>query len=128
MSSRHSDSGGGSGRGRGDNTEKVGQKRGRLLTDLEDIQPRKKIRLTTPANHWISIYSSRTRMKQRYYYNVMDSRLQQHFEKGKSDGLYISCVASAYNLWAVVMDAGTGFSSQVYEIAPVFLHKADLRL
>nr|GEW26575.1 casein kinase 1-like protein HD16 [Tanacetum cinerariifolium] len=106
-----------------DGAIKVGQKRGRLLTDLEDVQPRKKIRLGTPANQWISIYSSRTPMKQRYYYNVTDLRLQQHVEKGKSDGLYISCVASAQNLWAVVMDAGTGFSSQVYEIAPVFLRK-----
>ncbi|GJV64407.1 casein kinase 1-like protein HD16, partial [Tanacetum coccineum] len=106
-----------------DGAIKVGQKRGRLLTDLEDVQPRKKIRLGAPANQWISIYSSRTPMKQRYYYNVTDLRLQQHVEKGKSDGLYISCVASAQNLWAVVMDAGTGFSSQVYEIAPVFLRK-----
>ena len=53
----------------------------------------------------------------------MDTRLHQHVEKGKNDGLYVSCVASASNLWAVVMDAGTGFSSQVYEISPVFLHK-----
>ncbi|PWA60871.1 GPCR kinase [Artemisia annua] len=106
-----------------DGALKVGQKRGRLLSDLEDVQPRKKIRLGTPANQWISIYSSRTPMKQRYYYNVTDLRLQQHVEKGKSDGLYISCVASAQNLWAVVMDAGTGFISQVYEIAPVFLRK-----
>lgn len=61
--------------------------------------------------------------KHRYYYNVMDSRLHQHVEKGKNDGLNISCVASASNLWAIVMDAGTGFTSQVYELSPVFLHK-----
>ncbi|XP_024959471.1 casein kinase 1-like protein HD16 [Cynara cardunculus var. scolymus] len=107
-----------------DGALKVGQKRGRLLTDMEEsAQPRKKVRLGTPATQWISVYTSRTPMKQRYYYNVMDSRLHQHVEKGKNDGLYVSCVASASNLWAVVMDAGTGFSSQVYEISPVFLHK-----
>lgn len=39
------------------------------------------------------------------------------------DNLYISCVASSANLWALIMDAGTNFSSQVYEISPVFLHK-----
>ncbi|ONM13073.1 Protein kinase family protein [Zea mays] len=27
------------------------------------------------------------------------------------------------NLWALIMDAGTGFCSQVYELSPVFLHK-----
>ncbi|CAL5400312.1 unnamed protein product [Camellia sinensis] len=58
-----------------------------------------------------------------YHYNIMDSRLRQHAEKGKEDGLYISCVASSGNLWAVIMDTGTGFTSQVYELSPVFLHK-----
>ncbi|KAJ0495821.1 putative protein-serine/threonine kinase CK1-CK1-Pl family [Helianthus annuus] len=106
-----------------DGALKVGQKRGRLLSNLEDTQPRKKIRLGIPANQWISVYSSRTPMKQRYYYNVRDSRLHQHVEQGKNDGLYVSCVASSQNLWAVIMDAGTGFTSQVYEISPVFLRK-----
>ncbi|KAI7731604.1 hypothetical protein M8C21_027418 [Ambrosia artemisiifolia] len=107
-----------------DGALKVGQKRGRLLIDLEDdAQPRKKTRLGTPATQWISIYTSRAPMKQRYYYNVSDARLHQHVEKGKNDGLSISCVASSSNLWAIVMDAGTGFTSQVYELSPVFLHK-----
>ncbi|GKD31365.1 hypothetical protein Tco_1242143, partial [Tanacetum coccineum] len=48
-------------------------------------------------------------------HNVTDLRHQQRVEKGKSDGLYISCVASAQNLWAVVMDA------------PIFLHKERAR-
>lgn len=56
----------------------------------------------------------------------MDARLHQHVEKGKEDGLYISCVASSLNLWAVVMDAGTGFTSQVYELSPIFLHKVEI--
>ncbi|KAK3041657.1 hypothetical protein RJ639_001467 [Escallonia herrerae] len=107
-----------------DGALKVGQKRGRLSIELEDdAQPRKRVRLGAPATQWISVYSSRSPMKQRYHFNVMDSRLRQHVEKGKEDGLYMSSVASSLNLWAVVMDAGTGFTSQVYELSPVFLHK-----
>ena len=52
-----------------------------------------------------------------------DSRLDSHVQKGNEDGLLISCVASAANLWALIMDAGTGFTSQVYELSKVFLHK-----
>lgn len=59
----------------------------------------------------------------RYHYNVADSRLRQHVDKGNEDGLFISSVASSSNLWALIMDAGTGFSSQVYEMSPFFLHK-----
>lgn len=103
---------------------KVGQKRGRLPAELEDgEQSKKKIRVGTPATQWISVYNSRSSMKQRFHYNVMDSRLHQHLEKGKEDGLSISCVASSANLWALVMDAGMGFSSQVYELSPIFLRK-----
>lgn len=107
-----------------DGALKVGQKRGRLVVDLEDgAQPRKRVRLGTPASQWISVYSSRVPMKQRYHFNVMDSRLYQHAVKGKEDGLSISCISSSGNLWAVVMDAVTGFTSQVYELSPVFLRK-----
>ncbi|GAV79502.1 LOW QUALITY PROTEIN: Pkinase domain-containing protein/Aldedh domain-containing protein [Cephalotus follicularis] len=102
----------------------VGQKRGRQLVELEDgEQLRKKVRLGTPASQWISVYNSRSSMKQRYHYNVMDLKLDQHVDKGRSDGLYISCVASSTNLWAIVMDGGTGFTSQVYELSPIFLPK-----
>ena len=59
----------------------------------------------------------------RYHYNVADSRLAQHVEKGNEDGLSISSVASCQNLWALIMDAGTGFTAQVYELAHVFLPK-----
>jgi hypothetical protein len=59
----------------------------------------------------------------RYHYNVADSRLHQHIEKGNEDGLYISCVASSQNFWALIMDAGTAFASQVYELSQIFLHK-----
>ncbi|CAI0543232.1 unnamed protein product [Linum tenue] len=107
-----------------DGAIKAGQKRGRSLVDLGDEgQPKKKIRLGTPATQWISVYNCRNSMKQRYHYNVVDSRLGQHVDKGREDGLFISCIASSANLWAVVMDAGTGFSAQVYELSPIFLPK-----
>ncbi|KAI5000346.1 hypothetical protein ZWY2020_004935 [Hordeum vulgare] len=102
----------------------VGQKRGRISLEGEtDEQPKKKIRMGMPATQWISVYNARRSMKQRYHYNVADSRLAQHIDKGNEDGLFISCISSCINLWAVIMDAGTGFSSQVYELSPHFLHK-----
>lgn len=135
----------------------VGHKRGRLtLEDEEDEQPKKKVRMGTPATQWISVYSARRPMKQRfsaylifprilcipkesffivfslhmvrYHYNVADMRLSQHIEKGNEDGLFISSVASCSNLWALIMDAGTGFSAQVYELSPCFLHKVPLTI
>lgn len=102
----------------------IGHKRGRLAMEEEDDdQPKKKIRIGLPASQWISIYNARRPMKQRYHYNVSDTRLSQHIEKGNEDGLYISSVASSQNVWALIMDAGTGFAGQVYELSPFFLHK-----
>ncbi|XP_066306978.1 casein kinase 1-like protein HD16 [Miscanthus floridulus] len=101
----------------------VGQKRGRLLIEEEADEQPKKIRMGMPATQWISVYNGRRPMKQRYHYNVADSRLLQHIEKGNDDGLFISCITSCSNLWAIIMDAGTGFTSQVYELTPHFLHK-----
>ncbi|KAM0945738.1 putative protein kinase CK1-CK1-Pl family [Dioscorea sansibarensis] len=102
----------------------VGQKRGRLMIeDEDDEQPKKKVRMGMPATQWISVYNARRPMKQRYHYNVADARLVQHIEKGNEDGLFISCVASCTNLWALIMDAGTGFTAQVYELSANFLHK-----
>ncbi|KAF7037571.1 hypothetical protein CFC21_047921 [Triticum aestivum] len=102
----------------------VGQKRGRISLEGEtDEQPKKKVRMGMPATQWISVYNARRPMKQRYHYNVADSRLVQHIDKGNEDGLFISCISSCANLWALIMDAGTGFSSQVYELSPHFLHK-----
>ncbi|KAK4777783.1 hypothetical protein SAY87_017970 [Trapa incisa] len=106
-----------------DGALKVGQKRGRLNFEEDDGQPKKRIRLGVPATQWVSIYNARQPMKQRYHYNVADARLAQHIEKGMADGLLISCVATCSNLWALIMDAGTGFSSQVYELSPIFFHK-----
>lgn len=56
---------------------------------------------------------------------MADARLAQHVEKGNADGLLISCVASCSNLWALIMDAGTGFTNQVYQLSPFFLHKVN---
>uniref|UniRef100_A0A804QL44 non-specific serine/threonine protein kinase n=1 Tax=Zea mays TaxID=4577 RepID=A0A804QL44_MAIZE len=107
-----------------DGAQKVGQKRGRLIVDEnDDEQPKKKIRMGMPATQWISVYNARRPMKQRYHYNVADNRLLQHIQKGNEDGLFISSVASSSNLWALIMDAGTGFTSQVYELSNYFLHK-----
>ncbi|KAK8452616.1 hypothetical protein SEVIR_5G138600v4 [Setaria viridis] len=107
-----------------DGAQKVGQKRGRLIVDEnDDEQPKKKIRMGMPATQWISVYNARRPMKQRYHYNVADNRLLQHIQKGNEDGLFISSVASCSNLWALIMDAGTGFTSQVYELSHHFLHK-----
>ncbi|XP_019257568.1 PREDICTED: casein kinase 1-like protein HD16 [Nicotiana attenuata] len=101
----------------------VGQKRGRLNLEEEEEQPRKKVRMGVPATQWISIYNARKPMKQRYHYNVADTKLAQHVEKGNAEGLYISCVASCSDLWAIILDAGNKFTSQVYELSPLFLHK-----
>ncbi|KAF3963703.1 hypothetical protein ACB098_05G042700 [Castanea mollissima] len=103
----------------------IGHKRARLAMEEEeeDGQPKKKVRNGLPAKQWISVYNGREPMKQRYHYNVADIRLSQHIDKGYEDGLYVSSVASCQNLWALIMDAGTGFTSQVYELSPCFLHK-----
>ncbi|CAI0441399.1 unnamed protein product [Linum tenue] len=102
----------------------VGHKRGRLtMEEGEDGKPCKKIRMGMPTTQWISIYNAYRPMKQRYHYNVADTRLSEHVEKGYRDGLFISSVASCSNLWALIMDAGTGFSAQVYELSPQFLDK-----
>uniref|UniRef100_A0A0D9WDQ8 non-specific serine/threonine protein kinase n=1 Tax=Leersia perrieri TaxID=77586 RepID=A0A0D9WDQ8_9ORYZ len=107
-----------------DGAQKVGQKRGRLMIEEDDDeQPKKKIRMGMPATQWVSVYNARRPMKQRYHYNVADGRLAQHITKGNEDGLFISSVASCSNLWALIMDAGTGFTSQVYELSQHFLHK-----
>ncbi|CAA6664699.1 unnamed protein product [Spirodela intermedia] len=102
----------------------VGQKRARLtIEEEEDGLLKKKVRVGVPATQWISVYNARMPMKQRYHYNVADGRLGQHVSRGNDDGLFISCVASCSNLWALIMDAGTGFTSQVHELSPYFLHK-----
>ncbi|KAJ8464865.1 hypothetical protein OPV22_027417 [Ensete ventricosum] len=101
----------------------VGQKRGPHMMEEANEQPKKKVRMGMPATQWISVYNARRPMKQRYHYNVADARIAQHIQKGNEDGLFVSSVASCTNLWALIMDAGTGFTTQVYELSPLFLHK-----
>jgi serine/threonine protein kinase len=109
---------------------RVGQKRGRDASaaaaaeaDLELPTPKKRIRLGLPATQWISVYNAHRPMKQRYHYNVANNRVAQHVDKGNEDGLFISSVACCQDLWALIMDAGTGFSQQVYTLNPQFLPK-----
>ncbi|CAL9168412.1 unnamed protein product [Musa hybrid cultivar] len=47
--------------------------------------------------------------------------IAQYIMIGKQDGLFVSCVASCLNRWAIVMDSGTGFTAQVYELSEQFL-------
>lgn len=90
--------------------------------DAEDLAaPKKKIRLGLPATQWITVYNAHRPMKQRYHYNVANTRVEQHVEKGNDDGLYISSVACCTELWALIMDAGTGFAAQVHYILPCML-------
>jgi len=82
--------------------------------ETEDLAaPKKKIRLGLPATQWITVYNAHRPMKQRYHYNVANTRVEQHVEKGNDDGLFISSVACCTELWALIMDAGTGFAAQV---------------
>lgn len=61
----------------------------------------------------------------RYHYNVANSRVEQHVEKGNDDGLAISSVGCCQELWALIMDAGTGFTAQVYNLTTQFLPKVS---
>ncbi|KAI3916747.1 hypothetical protein MKW92_041084 [Papaver armeniacum] len=103
-----------------DGALKVVQKRRRSTVNFEDNeQPKKKLRLGDPASRWILVYNPRLPrlpMKQRCHYYVSDLRLSRLIDEGVTDnGLYISCVASdGPNQWAVIMNAGTGFSDQEY--------------
>eukprot|EP00200_Dunaliella_tertiolecta_P000955 CAMPEP_0202362956 /NCGR_PEP_ID=MMETSP1126-20121109/14942_1 /ASSEMBLY_ACC=CAM_ASM_000457 /TAXON_ID=3047 /ORGANISM="Dunaliella tertiolecta, Strain CCMP1320" /LENGTH=607 /DNA_ID=CAMNT_0048957273 /DNA_START=143 /DNA_END=1963 /DNA_ORIENTATION=- len=108
-----------------DGAVKVGQKRPREAEGdlMDDDAPRKRVRLGLPATQWISVYNAHRPMKQRYHYNVANSRVDQHVEKGNEDGLFISSVACCQDLWALIMDAGTEFTAQVYTLVQQFLPK-----
>ncbi|KAK9818133.1 hypothetical protein WJX72_007616 [[Myrmecia] bisecta] len=104
-----------------DSAIKVGQKRGRQeMAELDvgaDGQPRKRLRSGYPGCQWISVYNKHKPMKQRYHYNVGATRMEVHVKKGLSDGLFISAVGCAADLWALIMDAGTGFTAQIYKVS-----------
>ncbi|GLI66524.1 hypothetical protein VaNZ11_010394 [Volvox africanus] len=103
----------------------VGSKRTRAEYEGDvEMQPVKKVRTGNGARQWITVYNKHAPMKQRYHYNVNTGRLLVHVQKGWEDGLYISCVSSCQNLWAIVMDAGTDYTQQIYKVHyNVFLPK-----
>ena len=113
-----------------DNDAQVGQKRSRdgqptepTDEDLDLPASKKRVRLGLPATQWITVYNAHRPMKQRYHYNVANNRVAQHVEKGNDDGLFVSSVACCQDLWGLIMDAGTGFTQQVYSLNPQFLPK-----
>lgn len=57
-----------------------------------------------------------------------DVNLPLLIEEAYADGLYVSGVASRLNLWAMVMDSGTGFTAQVHTISPKFLPQVGFEL
>ncbi|KAK9080803.1 hypothetical protein SSX86_000561 [Deinandra increscens subsp. villosa] len=99
------------------------EKKPGLLSLEQDERPKKKIRMGRPATKWITVYEVFQPMKQIYHHDVEDVRLAQHIQKGNEDGLLIRSVASCSNLWTLIMDSGTGFTSQVYQLSPLFLNK-----
>jgi hypothetical protein len=48
---------------------------------------------------------------------VATCRLDVHVTKGRADGLHVSSVGAAGELWAVIMDAGTQFTAQARAFA-----------
>ncbi|KAE9446284.1 hypothetical protein C3L33_21819, partial [Rhododendron williamsianum] len=62
----------------------------------------------------------------RYLHNVADARVAHHIERGWEDGLLVSSVASCQNLWTLILDSGTGFTSQVYKLSPGFLDEEEI--
>uniref|UniRef100_A0A1D1Y7G3 non-specific serine/threonine protein kinase n=1 Tax=Anthurium amnicola TaxID=1678845 RepID=A0A1D1Y7G3_9ARAE len=90
------------------------------ISAVDVEQEAEHIRTGKPATQWISVYDARQPMKQRYHYNVTDENLKYFIEKGKEEKLFISSVASFNNLWALIIDAGTGFSDQVYKSSSSF--------
>eukprot|EP01023_Acetabularia_acetabulum_P005347 TRINITY_DN12181_c0_g1_i4.p1 TRINITY_DN12181_c0_g1~~TRINITY_DN12181_c0_g1_i4.p1 ORF type:complete len:315 (-),score=36.10 TRINITY_DN12181_c0_g1_i4:141-1085(-) len=82
------------------------------------IQRKKSRHGTGGAQQWVSVYNRCVPMKQRYHYNVGTQRLEVHVQRGYEDGLRICAVCACGELWAVIMDAGTNFTNQVYTVQP----------
>jgi len=59
---------------------------------------------------------------------VDNVNLPLFIEEARAEGIYVSSVASRLNLWAVVMDSGTGFTAQVHTISPEFLPQVAFEL
>jgi len=100
---------------------KVGQKRGRSQFDPADADAPavvKRVRSGQAAQQWITVHTRAPPMKQRYHYNVSTQRLLVHVQKGWEDSLFVTSVASCDDLWAIVMDAGTEYTQQIYKVHP----------
>eukprot|EP00955_Chlamydomonas_euryale_P066506 359575-Chlamydomonas_euryale.AAC.1 len=99
----------------------VGQKRGRSQFDPADADAPavvKRVRSGQAAQQWITVHTRAPPMKQRYHYNVSTQRLLVHVQKGWEDSLFVTSVASCDDLWAIVMDAGTEYTQQIYKVHP----------
>ncbi|KAL3746779.1 hypothetical protein ACJRO7_015679 [Eucalyptus globulus] len=86
---------------------------------------------------WISIFHEHPPMRQslglkvtypsQICYNGDNVNLPLFIEEAHADGMYVSSVASRFNLWPVVMDSGTSFTAQVQTISPEFLPQNWIR-
>lgn len=54
---------------------------------------------------------------------MTNSRVEQHIKKGLEDGLQVTAVACCQELWALIMDASTDYTDQVFKISNEFLNK-----
>lgn len=89
-----------------------------LMEGFGEQGTKKKVRQGLPAQQWITIYNKQRPMKQRYHYNVSSTRLEVHVTKGYEDGLRITSVCASGELWAIIMDAGTNYTHQVFRVTP----------
>ncbi|KAG5524520.1 hypothetical protein RHGRI_031251 [Rhododendron griersonianum] len=97
-----------------------------MTLEEEVEQFKKKVRMRKPEMKWIIILNPHQAMDQRYLHNVADARVAHHIERGWEDGLLVSSVASCQNLWTLILDSGTGFTSQVYKLSPGFLDEEEI--
>lgn len=66
---------------------------------------------------------SKKHKRLRYHYNVASNRVEQHINKGLEDNLQVTAVACCHDLWALIMDASSEYTDQVFEISTEFLPK-----
>lgn len=62
---------------------------------------------------WVTVYSPRRAIKQRCFYNLARYEVEKNVREGAYDGLFLSTVACCKHQWTLVLDDGTGFTSQV---------------
>ncbi|GAB4822654.1 hypothetical protein N2152v2_009700 [Parachlorella kessleri] len=114
------------GKGKAKDLEPVPAKRRRVEAPADASAPdmghrsrqgcRKKVRLGSPSCQWITVYNQYQPMQEQCYYNLSSHQVDEDVAEGFGDGLYISSMCACGELWAIIMDAGTGFSKQVYKV------------